>query len=89
MGITAPAYLAKRSVPPVKLHVKLVLTKVPVVAVYTTPKSKPASVVHAVTVNVKRCPDAAWCRESCMALATYCGALFVQYLFPPVVGKVP
>ena len=49
-----PAYLTKLGVPPVRAHDAAVVTAVPVVAVYTTPKSYDASVAHEVTLRFKR-----------------------------------
>ena len=85
-----PAYFINSVVPPVRAHNAVVVTAVPAVALYATPKSQPASVVHAVAVSVRRYPGDAWCRDNCRALLTYCvGSTLVQNVCEPDVGNTP
>ena len=85
-----PAYFENSVVPPVSAHDGVVVTAVPAAAVYATPKSKSASVSHAIAVSVSRYPGAAWCRDSCSALLAYCaGSTLVQNVWVPEVGESP
>ena len=53
VGIAGPAYFVNSIVPPVRAHDAVVVTAVPAVAMYATPKSLPAWVDHAVAVSVR------------------------------------